>query len=58
MSHKINIQSAKVLVVDDEPEITEIVETFLTEAGYQRVVFLRATRGWDVNGLPVLAKGG
>ena len=38
MSHKINIQSAKVLVVDDEPEITEIVETFLTEAGYQVMV--------------------
>jgi len=38
MSHKINIQSAKVMVVDDEPEITEIVETFLTEAGYQVMV--------------------
>ena len=34
MSHKIKIQTAKVLVVDDEPEITEIVETFLTESGY------------------------
>ncbi|MCM2272141.1 MAG: response regulator [candidate division Zixibacteria bacterium] len=34
MSYKIKIQTAKVLVVDDEPEITEIVETFLTEAGY------------------------
>jgi hypothetical protein len=30
----------------------------LTQAGYQRVVFLRARKGWDVNGLPVLAKGG
>ena len=34
MSHKINIQTAKVLVIDDEPEITDIVETFLTESGY------------------------
>ncbi len=34
MSHKINIQAAKVLVVDDEPEITDIVEAFLSEAGY------------------------
>lgn len=35
MSYKIEINTAKVLVVDDEPEITEIVETFLTENGYQ-----------------------
>lgn len=35
MSHKINIQTAKVMVVDDEPEITEIVQTFLADAGYQ-----------------------
>ena len=35
MSYKIQIGSARVLVVDDEPEITEIVETFLSEAGYQ-----------------------
>lgn len=34
MSYKINIQTARVLVIDDEAEITEIVETFLTEAGY------------------------
>jgi DNA-binding response OmpR family regulator len=34
MSYKIKIQTAKVLVVDDEPEITDIVETFLSEAGY------------------------
>jgi len=34
MSYKINVQTAKVLVVDDEPEITDIVETFLTESGY------------------------
>ena len=30
----------------------------LTEAGYQRVVFLRGLGGMKVNGLPILAKGG
>ena len=30
----------------------------LTEAGYQRVVFLRAAKGMNINGLPVLAYGG
>ena len=35
MSHKIDINTARVLVVDDEPEITEIVETFLSESGYK-----------------------
>jgi DNA-binding response OmpR family regulator len=34
MSQRIKIQTARVLVIDDEPEITDIVETFLTEAGY------------------------
>ena len=38
MSYKIKIGSAKILVIDDEPEITEIVETFLTEAGYKVAV--------------------
>jgi CheY-like chemotaxis protein len=38
MSQKIKIQTAKVLVVDDEPEITDIIETFLTEAGYSVTV--------------------
>ena len=35
MSKKIDVNTAKVLVVDDEPEITEIVETFLTEYGFK-----------------------
>ncbi len=35
MSYKIDITTAKILVVDDEPEITEIVETFLTENGFK-----------------------
>jgi hypothetical protein len=30
----------------------------LTEAGYQRVVFLRGLGGMRVNGLPILAQGG
>ncbi len=34
MSYKIKIETARVLVIDDEPEITDIVETFLTESGY------------------------
>ncbi len=38
MSHKVEIGTARVLVVDDEPEITEIVEAFLAESGYQVVV--------------------
>jgi hypothetical protein len=32
--------------------------SLLSEAGYQRVVFLRAFNGMKVNGLPVLASGG
>ncbi len=38
MSYSIKIDGAKVLVIDDEPEITEIVQTFLSEAGYQVLV--------------------
>ena len=30
----------------------------LTEAGYQRVVFLRGSKGMRVDGLPVLASAG
>ena len=32
--------------------------SLLTEAGYRRVVFLRASNSMKVNGLPVLANGG
>jgi len=31
-------ESAKILVIDDEPEITEIVDAFLTTAGYEVAV--------------------
>lgn len=34
MSHKIALETARILVIDDEPDITEIVESFLSEAGY------------------------
>ena len=32
------VETAKILVVDDEPEITEIVEVFLKTAGYDVMV--------------------
>lgn len=35
MSTKTEVKTARVMVVDDEPEITEIVETFLTEYGFK-----------------------
>ena len=47
MSHKIITQTAKVLVVDDEPEITDIVETFLTESGYTVEVENSSTKAID-----------
>jgi two-component system OmpR family response regulator len=34
VSHKLKIPGTRVLVIDDEPEITEIVEAFLSDAGY------------------------
>ena len=35
MSYKLDLNTAKIFIVDDEQEITEIVETFLTEHGFQ-----------------------
>ena len=35
VSEKKKTKSAKILVIDDEPEITDIVETFLENAGYE-----------------------
>jgi DNA-binding response OmpR family regulator len=32
------IKAAKILVIDDEPDITDIIETFLKTAGYQVMV--------------------
>jgi two-component system OmpR family response regulator len=38
VTQKVKISTARILVIDDEPEITEIVETFLEESGYQVAV--------------------
>jgi DNA-binding response OmpR family regulator len=35
VSKKKKANSVKILVIDDEPEITDIIETFLENAGYQ-----------------------
>jgi DNA-binding response OmpR family regulator len=34
MNMKIKVNTAKILVIDDEPQVTEIVETFLASAGH------------------------
>lgn len=34
-SSKVKPRPAKILVIDDEPEITDIIETFLETAGYE-----------------------
>jgi two-component system OmpR family response regulator len=38
-------ENARILVVDDEPEITEIVDAFLTTAGYEVAVENTANGG-------------
>jgi DNA-binding response OmpR family regulator len=38
MAKNAAVKAAKVLVIDDEPEITEIVEAFLENAGYKVAV--------------------
>lgn len=35
MSTKTKVAPAKILVIDDEPQVTEIVETFLSSAGHE-----------------------
>ncbi len=40
-------ENAKILVIDDEPEITEIVDAFLTTAGYDVAIENSATSGID-----------
>jgi DNA-binding response OmpR family regulator len=39
------IGTAKILVIDDEPQITEIIETFLTNSGHQVFVNNVASEG-------------
>ena len=45
MSEKISLSKKRVLVIDDEIEITEIVEEFLTVAGYE-VTVLNSSQYW------------
>ncbi len=45
MSTKIKIGQANVLVIDDEPQITEIIDAFLTNAGHNVIVSNRASEG-------------
>ena len=40
-------ENAKILVIDDEPEITEIVDAFLTTAGYDVAIENSALAGID-----------
>lgn len=40
-----NMYQGKVLVIDDEPQITEIIETFLSNSGYEVHVTNVATDG-------------
>ncbi len=42
---KIKIKAAKILVIDDEPELTEIIQTFLENAGYQVIAENSAVMG-------------
>ncbi len=42
---KIKIKTGKVLVIDDEPEITEIIQTFLENSGYSVVAENSAMMG-------------
>lgn len=39
------VKKAKILVIDDEPEITDILETFLTSAGHTVVAENSAAQG-------------
>nr|MBN2276133.1 response regulator [candidate division Zixibacteria bacterium] len=39
------VKAAKILVIDDEPQVTEIIDAFLTNAGHQVVVDNIASAG-------------
>ncbi len=45
MSVKAKVSTAKILVIDDEPQVTEIVETFLSSAGHEVFVDNVAAEG-------------
>jgi DNA-binding response OmpR family regulator len=42
------VKTAKILIVDDEPEITEIIEAFLDNAGYAVTVENTANKAIDL----------
>lgn len=39
------VQGSRILVVDDEPQVTEIIDAFLTNAGHQVIVENNAESG-------------
>lgn len=46
MSNKLSQKKKRILVIDDEIEITEIVDEFLTSAGYE-VTILNSSQFWQ-----------
>ncbi len=44
------MKTAKILVIDDEPEITEILEAFLGNAGHKVVTQNAASKGLEMAG--------
>ena len=45
MSLKEKVKTSRILVVDDEPQVTEIIEAFLTNAGHEVIVSNDASDG-------------
>jgi len=45
MSLKEKVKTSKILVIDDEPQVTEIIEAFLTNAGHEVIVSNGANDG-------------
>ena len=39
--------TAKILIIDDEPQVTEIIEAFLTNAGYEVAIDNQALSGLE-----------
>ncbi|PKK82810.1 MAG: response regulator [candidate division Zixibacteria bacterium HGW-Zixibacteria-1] len=45
MSLNEKVKTSRILVIDDEPQVTEIIEAFLTNAGHEVIVGNTATDG-------------
>jgi DNA-binding response OmpR family regulator len=45
MNMGIKVSQAKILVIDDEPQITEIIDAFLSNAGHQVIAANAAKQG-------------